>query len=74
MGCINTDGTLTRSAELILLALRTSMTPEEVARETGVALFKVRSGLREFLEADLVVVEGDKYCSTPAGLSRVEGS
>jgi predicted transcriptional regulator len=71
MGCINADGTLTRSAELILLALRTSMTPEEVARETGVALFKVRSGLREFLGAGLAVAEGDKYRCTPAGLARV---
>ncbi len=74
MGCINEDGTLTRSAELILLALRTPRTPEEVARETGVALFKVRSGLREFLAAGLVTQENDTYRCTPAGLTRVEAS
>ena len=74
MGCINADGTLTRSGELILLALRTPLTAEEVARETGVALFKVRSALREFLAAGLAEVANDEYRSTPAGLSQVEAS
>lgn len=74
MACINADGTLTRSGELIILALRTPLTPEEIAKETGEALFRVRSALREFLGAGLVEVKEEKYCSTPAGLDKLEGS
>lgn len=74
MACINVDGTLTRSGELIILALRTPLTPEEVAKETGEALFKVRSALREFMGVGFVEAKEDKYCSTPTGLARLESS
>jgi hypothetical protein len=74
VGCINVDGTLTRSGELVLLALRTPMTPEEAARDTGVPLFKVRSGIREFLAARLVQAADDKFQTTQDGLDRVEGA
>jgi hypothetical protein len=74
VGCINVDGTLTRSGELVLLALRTHMTPEEAARDTGVPLFKVRSGIREFLAARLVQAADDKFQTTQDGLDRVEGA
>jgi hypothetical protein len=74
VGCINADGTVTRSGELILLALRTPLTPEEAAKETGVPLFKVRSGIRELLAARLVQAADDKFQSTPDGLDRVEGA
>ncbi len=74
MGCINVNGTMTRSGELILLALRTPMTPEEAAKETGVPLFKIRSSIREFLAARLVQAVDDKFQTTPDGLVRVEGA
>ncbi len=74
MGCINVNGTMTRSGELILLALRTPMTPEEAAKETGVPLFKIRSSIREFLAARLVQAVDDKFQTTPDGLARVEGA
>ena len=74
MACINVDGTLTRSGELIILALRTPLTPEEVAKETGEALFRVRSALREFLGVGFVEAREGKYCCTPAGLARLEGT
>lgn len=74
MACINADGTLTRSGELILLAIRTPLTPEEVAKETGEALFRVRSALREFLAAGFVEAQEDKYCSTLTGQAKLEGS
>lgn len=74
MACINADGTLTRSGELIILALRTPLTPEEVAKETGEALFKVRSALREFLTVGFVEAKEEKYCSTSTGLAKLEGS
>lgn len=74
MACINANGTLTRSGELILLALRTPLNPEEIAKDTGVALFKVRSALREFLTAGMVEAKEDKYLSTPRGQALVEYS
>lgn len=74
VACINADGTLTRSGELIILALRTPSTPEEVAKETGEALFRVRSALREFMGVGFVEAEEDKYRCTPAALARLEGS
>jgi type II secretory ATPase GspE/PulE/Tfp pilus assembly ATPase PilB-like protein len=72
MGCINVDGTLTRSGKLILSALHTPMTPEEAARETGVPLFKVRSSIREFLAARLVQAADDKFQTTLDGLVQIE--
>jgi hypothetical protein len=72
VGCINVDGTLTRSGELILFALRTPMTPEEAAKETGVPLFKVRSSIREFLAARLVQAADDKFQTTMDGLVQIE--
>ncbi len=74
MACINADGTLTRSGELILLALRTPATAAEVAEETGEPLFRVRSALREFMSAGFVEAQEDKYRSTPQALARLEGS
>ncbi len=56
------------------MALRTPMTPEEAATETGVPLFKVRSGIREFLAAGLVQAADDKFQTTPDGLARIEGA
>ncbi len=74
MGCINSTGTITRSGELILLALRNPMSPEEVAKETGVPLFKVRSGIREFLAHQLVQATDDKFQTSPDGLAQLEGA
>jgi hypothetical protein len=73
MACINADGTLTRSGELILLALKNPCTPEEAARDTGLPLFKVRSAVREFLAVRLVERTGEEYRATDAGLAKVEG-
>jgi predicted transcriptional regulator len=74
VGCINVDGTLTRSGVLILLALQTPMTLEEVAKETGAPLFKVRSSIREFLAARLVQAADDKFQTTLDGLVKIEGA
>jgi predicted transcriptional regulator len=74
VACINADGTLTRSGELILLALRTPLTPEQISQETGVPLFKVRSALREFLAAGVVEETDGKYSCNSHGQAMVEGS
>jgi DNA-binding IclR family transcriptional regulator len=42
-------------------------TPEEVAQEAGLPLFRVRGGLREFVAAGLAEQSGDKYVLSAAG-------
>ncbi|RJR32921.1 MAG: hypothetical protein C4567_17485 [Deltaproteobacteria bacterium] len=73
MACIQPDGTLSRSGELILLAVHTPATPEEVARETGLDLFVVRAAMREFIRAGHVEKEEDRYRLTSRGEAACEG-
>jgi hypothetical protein len=64
MPCIGPDGTLTKSAEVIINALGVPLRPDELSKETGIALYLVRSALRELVEAGLVRQEGDMYKRT----------
>ena len=73
MACIQSDGSLTRCGELLLLAMWEPATPEEVAKNCGVSLFRVRSAMREFVGAGLIAKEGDTYALTPRGVRRMEG-
>jgi predicted transcriptional regulator len=67
MACVNADGTITATAKALLKSLETPLGVEEIAARLGSPLFKVRSSLREMLEAGLVVVQGDKYQATEEG-------
>jgi predicted transcriptional regulator len=49
-----------------------SKSPEEVALETGLPLFKVRSGLRETAEAGLTDQKEDRYKLTEKGAKLIE--
>jgi DNA-binding IclR family transcriptional regulator len=62
MACISPDGKPTESGSKMLRALKAgSGAPEEVAKEAGLPLFRVRSGLRELSEAGLAKQKGDRY-------------
>jgi predicted transcriptional regulator len=67
MACVNADGTITATAKALLKSLETPLGVEEIAARLGSPLFKVRSSLREMLEAGLVVVQGDKYQASEEG-------
>ena len=68
MACLNADGTLSPSGRALVAALATPSTPEEVARTPGLALYRVRSGLRELAAAGVVALDGDRYRATgPSG-------
>ncbi len=67
MACVNPDGTISPSAKALLKALETPLGVEEIAARLGSPLFKIRSSLREMLEAGLVVVQGDKYIASEEG-------
>ncbi len=71
MACVNTDGTLMPSAVAILNALKTKHTAEELASIVDQPLFKLRSGLRDLLEAKLVEINDDKYIITDTGLQKL---
>jgi DNA-binding IclR family transcriptional regulator len=62
MACISPDGKPTESGSKMLRALKAGLSaPEEVAKETGMPLFRVRSGLRELAEAGLAKQKDDSY-------------
>lgn len=63
MACVQPDGTLSASGKALLAAIDEPATPEDVARATGMPLFRVRSGLRELVAADLVRQDGARFSS-----------
>jgi predicted transcriptional regulator len=72
MPCVKPDGTLEPMAQAILRALGTPRTEEGVCDHLRLPLYRVRSTVRELVEAGLVA-ESDGVCSlTDSGRSRVE--
>ena len=67
MACVNPDGSLTESGRNLLTVLAEPLNPEEISRKTGQPLFKVRSSLREMVDAALITEEGGRYTVTAAG-------
>lgn len=73
MACIDADGNITRSAELILLAAVEPNDIETIIRECGLAPFRIRSGLRELEKVGLIKMKGNFYQVTPMGIEKLEG-
>ena len=62
MACISPDGKPTESGSKMLRALQAGPgSPEEIAKEAGLPLFRVRSGLRELTQAGLAKQRDDRY-------------
>ena len=74
MACINADGTISRSAELILLTCRTAASCEVIAREVKLPLFRIRSATRELVAAGLLEPAGENFRTTDKGDMALEGS
>ncbi len=73
MACINPDGKPTGSGTKVLRALQAALkSPEEVAQDTGLPLFRVRSGLRELAQAGLTVEKAGKYEITDKGTALIQ--
>lgn len=73
MPCVQPDGTLSRSGELLIVALMTPATAEEAAEETGMLLFRIRSGAKELLRAGFLKKIGKMYEITSEGIRKLEG-
>ncbi len=74
MPCINADGTISRSAELILLTCRTGASCEAMAVEVKLPLFRIRSATRELVAAGLLEPDGANFHTTEKGDKALEGS
>jgi len=74
MACVNPDGTLSPSAKDLLKGLETPLSAEEVSRRLGQPLFRVRSSLREMVEAGLVVAKEDKFQASEEGKKKIQAS
>jgi len=73
MACISPDGKPTESGTKMLHALKSGLgSPEEIAKDAGLPLFRVRSGLRELTQAGLASQKNDKYELTEKGAELIE--
>ena len=71
MPCVKPDGTLEPMAQAILRALRTPRTAEGVCDHLRLPLYRVRSTVRELVEAGLVVDADGTLRLTNAGAARI---
>jgi len=72
MACIGSDGKLTVSGIKVLRTLSPGPNgPEEIAKGSGLPLFRVRSGLRQMMEAGLVSTGDNMYTITGKGKSLI---
>ena len=66
--CVSADGKPTKSGIDTLSALKSgASTPKAVAESTGQPLFRVRSGLRELVNAGFIKQVDDNYQLTAEG-------
>jgi predicted transcriptional regulator len=57
----------------MLRALQAGLkSPEEIVKQTGLPLFRVRSGLRELAQAGLADQKGDSYKLTEKGAKLIK--
>jgi predicted transcriptional regulator len=73
MACISPDGSPTETGTRMLRALSSGLGyPEEIAQDTGIPLFRVRSGLRELNKAGLASQNNDRHEITEKGAKLIE--
>ena len=70
MACINPDGTLTPAAQAVITALKIPCTPVDLAQAANLPIYRVRSTIRELIEAGLVLESDGKYHLTDSGMKR----
>jgi predicted transcriptional regulator len=72
MPCVKPDGTLEPMAQAIVRALSTPRTVEGVCEHLRLPLYRVRSTMRELVEAGLVAESAGVYGVTDSGRIRVK--
>jgi predicted transcriptional regulator len=71
MPCVKPDGTLEPMAQAIVRVLGTPRTIEGVCEHLRLPLYRVRSTMRELVEAGLVVERDGRYGLTDKGQGRL---
>jgi predicted transcriptional regulator len=71
MPCVLPDGTVAPVAKRILSVTSKERSAEEIADETGAPLFRVRSSIRELIEAGLLEDRGERYRITEKGKGKI---
>ena len=72
MSCVSPDGKPTESGLKMLKAIQArNDQPEAIASGSGLPLFRVRSGLRDMLQAGYVTIEGESYKLTRKGIDLI---
>jgi len=71
MPCVNPDGSITDSAKALLKVIESPLTAEEISKKVGQPLFKIRSSLREMVDAELIKEEGNKYVISESGKEKI---
>jgi DNA-binding IclR family transcriptional regulator len=68
MPCVSADGKPTKSGIEMLSALKGgASTTDALSGATGMPMFRIRSGLRQLVNAGFVKQVDDKYQLTPEG-------
>jgi predicted transcriptional regulator len=67
VACINPDGSLTGAAKKIMAAMHDPISLRDVAEQTMLPLYRIRSSVREILQAGLVEEKDGAYTITAAG-------
>jgi DNA-binding IclR family transcriptional regulator len=73
MACIASDGALLTTARHILETANPPAPAPELARRTGLPLYRVRARLRELVGAGLVIEINGDFGITAAGRARLAG-
>ena len=69
MPCVSPDGKPTETGMKTLQAVNSGAdTPEKVAEATGQPMFKIRSGLRDLVNAGFLELNSGKYTLTKTAL------
>ena len=73
MPCVDESGNFSEAALKLLTALsKNQLDSKAISSEVGVPLFKVRSSLRELVEAKLLEEIGEKFKLTDYGKTLLE--
>jgi len=73
MPCIDANGNLTRSAELILLSMIKPNSIEASAKENRMPIYRIRSAVRELGKAGLIEPVSENFQTTEKGIEKLEG-
>lgn len=71
MACINPDGTLTPTAQAVIYTLKTPRSAVDIGQVTNLPVYRIRSTIRELIEAGLVLETDGNYQLTESGMKRL---